>query len=97
MAISRITAVVPMKFSQREARRNWKRLQELEREIEHQRRAWSQGYFGATHIAIASWSADSQIPTAIGTARKLNHAVVCVGSDSGEIRFMALPHPKISQ
>jgi C1A family cysteine protease len=84
------------KISQREARRTWKRLAALEQQLELQRRVWGQEYFGGVEIARTSWSSDARIPVAIRTARNLNHAVVCIGHDDGTVRFMALPHPKVS-
>lgn len=80
-------------ISQREARRLWKRVGELERQIQDQRKAWSQEYFGAREIGSATFAAESHEPTAIRVARKLGHAVVVVGNDTQTIRFMALPHP----
>ncbi len=84
-----------MKISQREARRNLKRLGEFEREIERQRRTWSQDYFGAVEIARLDFDPMAPITVAVRTARKLSHAVVCVGDDGGVVRFMALPHPRV--
>ena len=83
-----------MRISQREARRNRKEVERLKGIIQAQRRTWSQEYTGGTHIGSVTWQPNEQMPVAIRTARKLGHAVVCVGSDSGEIRFVALPHPK---
>jgi len=85
-----------MKISQREAKKNLKQLRMLQSEIEHQRRAWGQEYFGGTNIASVSFSADHQIVVAVRTARKLNHAVVVIGDDGGGLRFMALPHPRVA-
>lgn len=81
------------KISQREARRLRKRVETLEGIITRQRRTWSQEYVQAVQIASAIWTADQTIPTAVRTARKLGHAVVVIGDDTGELRFVALPHP----
>lgn len=80
-----------MKISQREARRLRKRVTELETHLDHQRRSWSQEYVGGVEITRTQWKAEDVVPTAIRTARKLDHAVVCVGDDGGLIRFIALP------
>lgn len=80
-------------ISQREARRNLKELRRLREVIAAQRRIWSQDYIGATNIATCNWDSENKVPVAIRTARKLKHAVVCIGDDTGQVRFMALPHP----
>lgn len=80
-----------MTISQREARRLRRRVQELEERERKRRRVWGQEYFGGVQITSAVWSTDMTVPVAIRTARKLGHAVVCLGDDGGEIRFMALP------
>ena len=84
------------RFSQREAKRLLRRAEDAERVIENQRRFWSQEYLGATEIQRCQWESLAAIPVAIRTARKLNHAVVCIGEDDGTVRFMALPHPKVA-
>lgn len=84
------------RISQREARRLQKRVAAYMQQEEQMRRCWSQEYFGATQIASASWEPLQSVPVAVRTARKLNHAVVVIGNDTGEIRFMALPHPKVT-
>ncbi len=84
------------KISQREARRNLKRLTALEGELEGQRRRWASEYLGGVQIAATAWdSASASVPTSIRTARALGHAVVAIGDDSGTVRFVALPHPKV--
>lgn len=85
-----------LKISQREARRLRNRVTDLESQIQGQRRVWSQDYLpGGVDIANVVWlPSDSQV-VAIRTARKLGHAVVAVGNDTGTIRFIALPHPKV--
>lgn len=83
-------------ISQREARRLMKQVAELQRQIKNQRARWSQDYFGGVEIGRAQWEPNGAIPTAIRTARKLDHAVVAVGDDSGGVRFVALPHPSES-
>ena len=82
------------KISQREARRLIKRVTALEAAAEWQRRAWSQEYIGGAEIGRVEWEPLSPIPVAVRTARKLRHAVVVIGDDTGLIRFMALPHAK---
>lgn len=78
-------------ISQREARRLRKRVEELELQEDRRRRAWSQEWFGGVNIATAEFNALDRIPVAIRTARMLGHAVVVIGSDGGDLRFMALP------
>ncbi len=81
------------RISQNEARRLRKRVEELESRERKRRATWSQDWFGGVEIARTTWdSATASIPTAIRTARKLNHAVVAVGDDGGTVRFIALPH-----
>lgn len=82
------------RISQREARRLRKRVNALESAIENQRRRWSQEYVGGVEIGRAEWEKTGSIPVAVRTAHKLNHAVVVVGSDTGLIRFVALPQGK---
>lgn len=82
-------------ISQREARRLRKRVTELERRELDRRRVWGQEWFGGVNIATIKYEdADHKIPVSIRTARRLGHAVVVVGDDSGQLRFVALPHPK---
>jgi hypothetical protein len=78
-------------ISQREARQLRKRVQELEAREDARRRRWSQEWFGGVNICSATWEKNDVIPTAIRTARLLGHAVVALGDDGGQIRFMALP------
>ena len=85
-----------MRISQREARRLQKLVRAYKQADEQMRRSWAQEYFGATEIARISWGPIDAIPVAVRTARKLNHAVVVIGNDEGMVRFMALPHPKVS-
>lgn len=83
-------------ISQREARRLMKLVAALERQIKNQRDRWSGDYIGK-EIGRVSWGQADSIPTAIRTARRLDHAVVAISSEnSGEIRFVALPHPSES-
>lgn len=83
-----------MKISQREARRLKKETLRLSNEIDEQRRAWSQQYFGGTDIGRFDCEPNDPRAVAVRTARKLNHAVVVVGDDGGTLRLLALPHPK---
>lgn len=81
-----------MKISQREASRLRRRVEELERRELHRRRAWSQDFFGGVEISRISYTESSDaLPLALRVARKLSHAVVAVGDDSGTVRFIALP------
>lgn len=85
--------IVSKRISQREARSNRKELARLRAEIQSQRRVYGQEYRGV-HIASNTWNAQDMIPVAIRTARKIGHTVICVGDETGVIRFVALPHPK---
>lgn len=82
------------KISQREARRLKKRVEELEREEAHRRRVWASEYPHGVNIATAKWEEGGRVPTAILTARKLKHAVVCTAEESGRVLFFALPLAK---
>lgn len=81
------------RISQREARRLRKRVKELEKVLINQRRVYAQDWTDGTEIASATFAEDA-VPTAIRTARRLNHAVVVVGNETRTIRFIALPHPQ---
>jgi hypothetical protein len=82
-------------ISQREARRLRKRVTILEDIIERQRRDYSQDWFGGVDIGRYEFTTVA-IPEIVRTARRLGHAVVAVGDDTDTIRFIALPHPKVS-
>ena len=81
-------------ISQREARLLRKRVAVLEDAEFNRRRAWCQEWFGGVEIGRAKWEATAEIPVAVRTARKLRHAVVVVGDNTGEIQFIALPLPE---
>ena len=81
-------------ISQREARRNRKELERLREQIRRQRSVWSQDYMGGVEIGMAEFASEHSLPVSVRTARKLGHAVVCIGDDTGKVRFIALPHPK---
>lgn len=83
-----------MKISQREARKLRQRIEALEREITLQRRVWNQEYVHGVEIARHAFPHDF-VPEAVKVARKLGHAVVCVGDDTDTLRFIALPHPEV--
>lgn len=78
------------RISQREARRLRKRVQVLEQADELRRRVWSSEYPGGVQIECRKWESDHPVPTAIRTARKLAHAVICLEDGNGEVRFVAL-------
>lgn len=82
-------------ISQREARRLRKRVAELEGQEERRRRTWGQEWFGGVHIVTVNYEdANGHTPTAVRTARKLGHAVIVLGDDTGTLRLMALPLAK---
>lgn len=51
-----------------------------------------QEYVHGVEVATVTFS-NADVVAAIRTARKLRHAVVCVGDDTNVVRFIALPHP----
>ena len=79
-------------ISQREARRLWKRLGELEHERDLQRNAWASEYPGG--VNIDTFDVDATTHARILTARKLGHAVVVTAHGKFELRLYALPLPK---
>lgn len=81
-----------MKISQVDARKLKRRVQELERILEHQRAAWCCDYPGGTHIATVEMPDASHTPTAVRVARKLGHSVVVIDSDR-QLLLYAMPHP----
>lgn len=83
-----------MKISQREARRLRKRVAELEGVLKAQRASWTSTYPGGVHIETVDFSsAENPALIAVSTARRLDHAVVCV-NDGKSLRLHALPHYK---
>ncbi len=82
-----------MKISQRKARKALKRVAQLEALVEKQRSFYFQEYIGATQITRCQHGKDGEVVTAIRTARKLGHAVVCIEQEDGIVRYNALPHP----
>lgn len=83
------------RISQREARKLAKRVAELEAIFHQQRSVWCQDFIG-TEIARTEWTdAYASVPQAIRVARRLGHAVVAIGADTGLVRFVALPHAKV--
>jgi len=81
-----------MKFSQREARRLWKRVAELEKAEQARLRRWATDWPGGTEIARCEFS-NSDAAVAIRTARRLKHAVVALADDDDTLRFVALSLP----
>lgn len=79
-----------MTISQREARKLRKRVAELERHIESQRRAWGADWPDGTNFRTFDASAHGELRAAIKTARMLKHAVVVTLNDT-QILFYALP------
>jgi len=74
------------KISQREARRLYKRVQELEQSNAARLHSWSREYPGGVNITSCAWDETDQIPVAIRTARMLGHAVV-VTESRGRVLF----------
>lgn len=85
-------------YSQNEAHRLQKRVNELQQALFRQRREWTQEYVGGREIDSFKYDdANHHAVQAVRTARKLEHAVVAVGDDSGTVRLFALPHYKDNQ
>lgn len=80
-------------ISQTEARRLRKRVAQLEELVTYERRRYSGEWHGGTHVASIH-APDEALRAVVQTARALGHAVV-VTTNGGEIRFYALPHPKV--
>lgn len=80
------------KISQREARRMKRRIAELERTLDDQRKAWMSDWPGGIYIDSCRLPSDTA-PQSVRIARMLGHAVVAI--DAGdELRFHALPLAK---
>lgn len=82
------------KISQREAHRLRKKVATLVGQEEARRRVWGEEWFGGVNIATVTYDPAHAVLVAIQTARRLRHAVVVIGDDSGTLRFMALPLAK---
>ena len=65
-----------MKISQREARRNKKRMIELQDLLDSQLRVWTSDYPGGCLLATEQFEPTNY--AVIAAARKLGHPVVCV-------------------
>lgn len=76
------------KISQVEARQLRRRVEELETQRDRLFARWTRDYPGGTHIATLTVP-DVTVAT-IGTARKLDHAVIC-SQDGNALYFYALP------
>jgi hypothetical protein len=82
------------RISQREARKLRERVKQLERAEDERRRNWSQTWSGGVELTRVTWKeAKDEVPLVIRMARRLGHAVVAVGDETGCIKFIALPHP----
>ena len=81
----------PTRISQREARCLKRRVCELEEQERARRRSWAQDWPDGISIATAKWEPNDQVPVAVRTARRLNHAVVAMTDDTGRVSFIALP------
>lgn len=76
-------------ISQREARALQKRVIQLECDENNRRNVWHRDYPGGTNIYQLQVS--DTCATAVRTARRLGHAVVCIDEPNDVIRFLALP------
>lgn len=76
-------------ISQREARRLRKRVQELEGMIAQQQSGWARDFPGGTNFWTIQRLSEASV-AAIGTARRLGHAVVVVNVND-ELRCFSLP------
>lgn len=80
------------KISQTEARRLRRRVDALQDLIAGERRRYASSWPGGVHLA--SINPDPSLHATINTARILGHAVV-VTVEAGQVKFFALPHPKV--
>lgn len=78
-------------ISQREARRMQKRIELLEREENRRRSEWASDWPGGVNIWTFAVHIDAA--AAIGTAQKLDHAIVAK-LDGNHLRLYALPAPR---
>lgn len=81
-----------MKFSQREARRLQKRVDELEKQLNDQRYAWAREWPGGTHLGTIDCTSKIY-DTQVLVARKLGHAVVLTYHQADKLEMYALPLP----
>lgn len=82
-----------MKISQRQARSLRTRVEQLEEQLNMQRRSWVSDWPGGTHIATIDISSCHVEVAKIQTARRLGHAVVATETSPTRIEFRALPLP----
>ena len=82
-------------ISQREARQLKRRVEQLERMIEGERRSYARTYPGATHLGHVFWESANHVASAVYTAQRLGHAVVAVADGTYKFNLYALPHPKV--
>jgi ribosomal protein S2 len=82
-------------ISQREARQLKRRVEQLERMIEGERRSYARTYPGGVHIGHVFWNNDEHIASAVYTAQKLGHAVVAVADGNRKFNLYAIPHPEM--
>ena len=80
-------------ISQRQAREYRRRANELEDQLDSQRRRWNAEYVGGTHLGTLTYERDWFIGR-IESARMLGHAVVVTEEGDGKLKFYALPHAK---
>jgi hypothetical protein len=79
-------------ISQLEARRLKRRVEQLERMIEGERRRYARSYPGGVHIGQVFWSNAEHVASAVHTAQQLGHAVVAVADGTLKFNLYALPH-----
>lgn len=79
------------KISQREARTLRRRVKQFELNEEQRRARWATAWPGG--VNFHSFKIDRESQAAIGTARALGHAVVCV-LDGELLKFHAMPPKK---
>lgn len=79
-------------ISQTEARNLRKRVALLEDLVAAERRRYASSWPGGVHLATIN--PDASLHATLNTARILGHAVV-VTVETGNVKFFALPHPKV--
>lgn len=79
-------------ITQTEARNLRKRVALLEDLVAAERRRYAISWPGGVHLATIN--PDASLHATLNTARILGHAVV-VTVEAGNVKFFALPHPKV--
>jgi hypothetical protein len=79
-------------ISRREARRLKKRVEELEKILDEQKRSWAREWPGGVHLGTIDCT-HKDYDTKVLVARKLGHAVVLTHHNTDKLEMYALPLP----